>query len=262
MNSAIYTGNVRHRRFSPKKHDFTYRIFMPLLNLDQLPELLDSTRLWSSSGLALAKFNARDFFNEANSAKDIKKIVIGLAEKELPEIKITHVSMLANLRYFGWLFNPIVCYYCFDSENQLKAIVAQVTNTPWMEKHCYVIPCQPCSGLSNYQFNKCFHVSPFMPMEIKYHWYSNKPGERLSLHMENYNEQDEKIFDATLLLQHQEADAYNFDKFILLYPLMTLKVVSGIYWQALKLFTKGLTFFDHPNSKKTITTQSKISARK
>ncbi len=244
MNSAIYQGWVRHRRYTPRSHNFRYRVFMPFLRLDELPELFDNCRGWSSRGPALAWFRREDFLGDPRlpleqAVKDRVEEVTGCRPGG-------PVCLLANLRYFGFSINPISCYYCYAEDGEtLEYLVAEVTNTPWNERHAYVLPAAPGTRWLKTEFDKALHVSPFNPMAMRYHWHSNTPGEKLVLHLANSSE-GETIFDATLSLQSQPVTAANLSKQLARYPFMTAKVAAAIYWQALRLWLKGNPFHSHP----------------
>lgn len=247
MRSALYTGFVQHRRFSPKSHDFKYRVFMPFIDLDELDTVFSKSLFWSATGKNIAYLKRSDYFG--NPELSIKESVIQCAQQQLGDIPIVRVCLLANLRYFGHCFNPISTYYCYDGQNNLLCIVAEVTNTPWKEKHCYVIANQsPDKRQLSARFNKDFHVSPFLPMNMSYRWQSNNPAEKLYIHMQNFNADHQKIFDATLVLKRQEITAQKLDLIILKYPFMTIQVAIGIYWQALRIFMKGMRFYSHPEA--------------
>ena len=142
--------------------------------------------------------------------------------------------------------NPIACYYCFnDDEMRLAYLVAEVNNTPWDERHSYVLEGPEGRKWLRTEFDKQFHVSPFNPMDMRYHWRSNTPDRRLVLHMENSSEGD-KVFDATLSLTAQPMTAKNLNRQLLRYPFMTIKVGLAIYWQAVRLWLKGIPVYTHP----------------
>ncbi len=252
FNSAIYSGKVRHRRFSPKHHAFEYQVFMPWLDLDEIDELFKLCRFWSAEKFNLASFCRRDFADKPDI--NLKQRIISIAEKESGALttdkanKIDKVFLLANLRYFGFSFNPISTYYCYNRQQQLICTVAEVTNTPWHERHFYTIPNpQPSAQKVAHRFKKDFHVSPFLDMDYTYHWYSNAPDKKLYIHMENY-QQGDKVFDASLSMQREALTPATLDKKILAFPFMSLKVVAGIYWQALKLYLKKVPIYDHPKN--------------
>lgn len=250
MHSCIYEGQVRHRRFTPRSHQFSYRMYMLYIDLAELPELFDRHWLWSAHRPNLAWFRRKDHMGDPALPLDtVIRHTIHKATGIQPEGPI---RLLTQLRYFGYGFNPVSFYYCYDREDkQLQTIVAEVNNTPWGEQHYYILPANKHSGHSRhqrFQRQKEFHVSPFMPMDIDYDWRFSIPAKRLNVHMENYHEAT-KVFDATLLLKRAPITAGNLARVLLQYPFITGKVIGAIYWQALKLLVKKIPLYSHPNKK-------------
>jgi DUF1365 family protein len=247
MNSAIYFGQVRHRRRRPIEHAFSYRMFMLYLDLAELPRVFEGRWLWSTRRAALARFRRGDHFGDP--ARPLEACVRDLVERETGTRPMGPIRLLTHLRYFGYVFNPVSFYYCFDeNDTRVETIVAEVTNTPWGERHCYVLPQAlnvGCGDVSRFRPRKVMHVSPFMEMDVAYDWRFGAPGDQLSVHMENARA-GRKIFDATLLLQREEIRAGTLARALGLYPLMTLKVIAAIHWQALQLWLKGAPVHDHP----------------
>ncbi len=251
MNSRIYKGWVRHRRVAPTQNRFRYRMFMLYLDLAELPALFDGTPFWSARRPAPARFKRSDYLAPADLPLD--QAVRDLVERRLGARPSGPIRLLTHLRYFGYCMNPVSFYYCFDAAGQnLETIVAEITNTPWGERHQYVLPCAgpgtttQGSAAQRFEFAKDFHVSPFMPMAMQYHWFFNEPGDRLLVHMQNFLDGG-RMFDATLALRRQPLTSGALVGLLVAYPLMTFKVIAAIHWQALRLWWKKTPFFAHPS---------------
>lgn len=253
LSSAIYQGTVRHRRFSPKKHEFSYQVFMMYLDIKELDKVLSFSPFWSASRWAPARFKRDDFHlnkkyldnPNTESLPNIDDSIRDTVEQETGTRPSGPIRMLVNLRYWGYSINPLSTYYCFDTSGEkIVAIVAEVHNTPWNERHAYVLSEGDFNKKQLCRFQKKFHVSPFNPIDMSYRWQSTTPTNILSIHLENW-QKNSKIMDATLTLKYQPINAKNMNAILIRFPWMTVKVVMAIYWQALKLWLKGVPTFNH-----------------
>ena len=248
QKSCIYEGKVRHRRFSPVSNTFHYRLFMMYLDLQELPSLFKGRWFWSADKVNLAYFRRRDHLGDPRVPLD--QAVRDLVALRLGRRPEGPIRLLTHLRYFGYCFNPVSFYFCYDRrDTRVEYVVAEIHNTPWGEEHCYVFGEDqnehPNKGWKRYQFAKAFHVSPFMGMEIWYDWRFREPGQWISAHMNNMAN-DRKRFDATLMLRRCEITGRALARILLAYPFMSYKVPFMIYWQALRLRAKGARFYVHP----------------
>lgn len=248
-HSRIYEGWVRHRRFQPVHHQLRYRLFMLYLDLEELPDLFDPYWLWSARRPALAWFRRTDHVGDPQ--RELSTTIRNLVEDTTGKRPRGPVRLLTHLRYYGYCMNPVSFYYCWDAQDQtVDAIVAEIHNTPWGERHCYVLE-GTGEGRSrmSYRFDKEFHVSPFMQMDVEYQWNFTSPGEKLAVHMENLC-QDRKIFDATMSLEARPLEARSLRRVLFRYPWMTGKVIGAIYWNAFLLWMKRSPFYEHPKHQK------------
>jgi DUF1365 family protein len=250
--SAVYEGWVRHRRFEPVEHSFRYPLFLMYLDLDELPQSLDPFPLFSARRAAPARFRRADFMGDSD--RPLAECARDAVEAQTGSRPPGAVRLLANLRYVGHAFNPVSFYYCFDEAGErVEAVVADVNNIPWGERHPYVLARGSRGGtvLSD-ELDKSLHVSPLMGMDQTYAFRASEPGERLSVHIESRPRQGGagKAFDATLSLRRHELSRSRLTKMLARYPAMSLQTVAKIYAQSLRLKLKGARYFPHPEGRK------------
>ncbi len=241
LSPGLYFGTLRHRRYAPRNHQFTYGVFMALLDIDRIPELMRVSRLTSYNRWNWASFEERDHFGDP---------LLPLRERlrrdaadhglDLPEGPI---YLLTNLRYLGYCFNPISLFYCHDAAGKLRMILAEVCST-FGERHNYWVEGSGEEVLRQ-RMAKQMHVSPFMDMAMDYEFALTPPGERLTAHM-NTIESGAKLFDATLTLEREPWSTRSLHRALWRHPWMTLKVILAIHWEALRLWSKGVPVFTHP----------------
>jgi DUF1365 family protein len=245
--SCLYEGTIRHRRRGPQT-EFRHRIELAYVDLDELPRLLGGRLVRRGPGLL--RFRRADYLG----GRDGTESSLGDAVRErvqtlTGERPAGPIRLLAQLRSCGICFNPVSFYYCFDREDrEVETIVAEITNTPWHERHAYVLPVSQAEleGSSwRFRFAKQFHISPFLPMDMAYDWRLSPPADRLQVHMQNWRD-ERAAFTATLNLTRRELSGPALARALLAFPVMTGQVTAAIYWQALRLALKRTPFFSHP----------------
>lgn len=247
INSAVYEGIVRHRRHTPNAHAFRYKQAQLFLDIDEIDRAFEGRWLWSRERRNLAEFRRSDYFGASD--KPLSDSVRDAVEQQTGRRPRGPIRLLTHLRYGGYSFNPVSFYYCYG-ETALECILAEITNTPWRERHAYVLPVRSATRANHtlqWQFSKEFHVSPFMAMDRQYEWTFTEPGEHLRVHM-NVLRDSTPEFDATLVLKRHPLNASALRRVLWRYPLMTAQVIGAIHWQALRLWLKGNPVYDHPSN--------------
>ncbi|SFN13201.1 DUF1365 domain-containing protein [Dokdonella immobilis] len=253
LHSAIYEGTVLHRRHSPHPHAFRYRMAMLFLDLSELDRIFNGRWFWSIGRRNLAEFRRSDFLGDPTMP--LEDAVRARVAEAIGRIPAGPIRLLTHLRYFGHSFNPVSFYYCYEADGcTLDVVVAEITNTPWKERHAYVLPVAEAerhAAALSWRFEKRFHVSPFMAMQHDYAWRLLPPAETLFIHMDVMHRgvDSSRAFDATLTLRRKPLDALGLARMLWRYPLMTTRIVAAIHWQALRLWLLGNPVHDHPDKK-------------
>ncbi|HET6554303.1 MAG TPA: DUF1365 domain-containing protein [Dyella sp.] len=245
--SAVYEGYVVHRRHAPHPHAFRYQMAQLFLDLDEIDEVFSQHGLWSAHRRNLAEWRRSDYLGPPDLP--LSEAVRERVRLESGQVLRGPIRVLAHPRYAGYVFNPVSFYYCYEADDSaLACIVAEITNTPWGERHAYILPVDSAERHGRalaWDFDKQFHVSPFMAMDCRYDWRFTPPADDLRVHMKVYRE-DTCQFDATLAMHRRPLDRRALGRVLWRYPLMTAQVMGAIHWQALRLWLKRNPSHDHP----------------
>lgn len=250
LNSAFYIGTVFHKRFGATEHQFNYPLYMALLDLDEIDQLHADRWWFSARRWAPLQFKASDYFktatniqSQATNAGQLKQSALTIAQDLGANVNgINHVLMLAQLRCFGFYFSPVNFFFLYEGSH-CKYLLAEVSNTPWNKKHCYLIDVDKPTDTP-----KAFHVSPFMNLDMDYKWTVRAPLKSTYIRIENWNK--ERLFTAQFSAQRHEINAKNIRKIFFKWPAVTGTIVKAIYWQACKLFFKGVAYVPYQNTPK------------
>ncbi len=245
MNSPaaahIYEGAIRHRRFAVRPRRFEHPLVLFYLDLERIDEVLGGRLVRTHPGVI--RFRRPDYLGDPREplAEAVRRVV----EDRSGWRPDGAIRVLCQLRTFGYCFNPVSFYFCFDAQERLGAVVAEVTNTPWGERHAYVLRSHSEGHVLSGCFEKQLHVSPFLGMDQHYQWRATAPGPRLSVHIENH-EGEGRTFDATLALRRLELTRSRLRRVIWRYPLASLRVLALIYGHALVLWLKRVPVYAKP----------------
>ena len=237
-NSFIYIGNVIHKRFKPKIHYFEYKVFSLLIDLSEIDLLDKNLKIFSYN-----KFNIISFYNKDHGARDgssIKNWVIDNLKKNNIETNNIQIKLLCYPRIFGYVFNPLSIFYIYNNNSNLISILYEVKNT-FGEQHTYIFKTDFNQNLIQHVCKKKLHVSPFMEMDCVYFFRLLKPGNKISIIIDQ-NDKEGKILYASQDGFKSELNNNNLIKSYLKHPLMTFKIILAIHFEAFKLWTKGIKF--------------------
>lgn len=256
LQSQWLTGRIRHRRLSPVHHSFEYSTGMLALNLDEWATAPQVSRLFSLERFNWLSLSRKDYFEPEHP--DIGEAIRDQVEQATGWRPDGTVELITHPRYLGAIFNPVSFYCCYSAGDDPlagtipKAIAAQITNTPWGERHLYCLESGPVYQSSagwqtqRFEFSKQFHVSPYNPMDQDYRWIFSFRGRQLRIQMNSFSD-NHKVFDATLDVLREPLTRRSLHRHIARFPLESIKVVGGIYWQALRLKMRGAVFQTHPD---------------
>jgi hypothetical protein len=255
MESCLYEGWVTHRRAGGVRHAFRFPLAMVYLDLDELDVVFRRRWCWSTRGPALAWVRRADHIGRPDQplADAVRELVAG----RLGRRPAGPIRLLTHPRYAGYVFNPLSLFYCFDAAGtRVEAVVADVTNTPWGERHQYVLAAGEADAEAPTvaRHAKAFHVSPFLPMALDYDWRIGRPGPTLEARITATPPDGQApaaagpLFTANLALRRRPISGGTLAGVLLRFPLQTVQVVAGIYWQALRLWWRGAPFHAHPPS--------------
>jgi len=238
MTSSIYNGTVIHKRFKPKTHFFKYSVFSLLIDLSELDQLDKNIKFFSFN-----KFNLISFFERDHGDRDGSSLVEWV-KKNLDKNNISSedvkIKLLCYPRIFGYVFNPLSVFFIYNSNEKLISILYEVKNT-FGEQHTYIFKVENENNIFQHNCSKKFHVSPFIEMNCDYFFKILKPGEKISVIIDQYHTK-EKILYASQDGKRVDFNSKELLKSYLKHPLMTFKIISAIHFEAFKLWTKGIKF--------------------
>tara|TARA_Y100000590_G_scaffold40291_1_gene43022 strand:+ start:1486 stop:2256 length:771 start_codon:yes stop_codon:yes gene_type:complete len=253
LTSCIYTGFVTHRRIKPKKHFFSYKTFSLLIDLSEIENLEKKISFFSYN-----KFNILSFYNIDHGPRNgncLSEWVKQILEKHNINIGSGRIKLLCYPRFFGYVFNPLSIFYCYNENSQLKAVLYEVKNT-FNEQHTYVFPTNEKSQLILHRCDKKFYVSPFIEMKTFYNFRLLKPGENINIFIKQ-SDDNGALLIACQVGKRLELNSKNLFFQFLRHPLMSFKVILAIHFEAFRLWLKGTK-----HVKKKIKIKNNISLEK
>lgn len=249
MNSALYSGWIAHRRFSPRVHEFRYRIGLLYLDLDEQDAVLALSPLSGRHRFSPFSFRESDYLKAFTaSGMGLRDAVREQVRQGIGHAPQGSICLLTQPRSWGLAFNPVSFFYCYEADGQLAAILVEVTNTPWRERYHYVLPAKTPQDQRDFHQHfavaKAFHVSPFLPRDLEHRMSFSPAAHKLGVHMADW-QGELKLFDATLNLKREALDRASLHRHLRRFPWMTAKTCLAIYWQALRLLIKRIPIFTH-----------------
>ena len=244
----LYPARVMHRRLIAPFYRFVYQVFYLLLDIDRIGDAASRARLFSHNRFNVLSFHDRD--HGACQPGALRRWAEDLLREAGIDLAGGRIRLLCMPRLFGYVFNPISLWYCEHADGSLRAVIAEVRNT-FGERHCYLLASggAPMTYQHRYESEKCFHVSPFFDLTGRYRFLLSEPGEQLRVWIHETRE-GQPILDATLSGRRQDLRDGHIVRQVLRLPMMTLKVVAGIHWEALKIWLRGATFHSKPEAPK------------
>ena len=249
-NSSIYNGTVIHKRFKPKVHFFKYNVFSILIDISEINLLDRNLKIFSYN-----KFNIVSFYDADHGPRDgtpVKDWVIKNLKKNQINTEDIKIKLLCYPRIFGYVFNPLSVFYIYNKYSELISILYEVKNT-FGEQHTYIFKNKENENPINHSCKKKFHVSPFIEMHCTYFFKILKPCEKISVIIDQYDEEG-KLLYASQDGNRIELNNKNLFLSYIKHPLMTLKIIAAIHFEAFKLWSKGIKFI-----KKKLNIKNKIS---
>ncbi len=237
--SGFYVGSIRHERYLPKEHQFQYPFFMWLLNLDRLASQPDLGLWFSPRRFALSRFKRSDYLGDADTPLHL---AVKRRMEELTGVEVSgEVSGLLNLNTMGLYFSPVNFYFGYDRSGRCSHFLAEVSNTPWNERHHYAFTVAGDQGSITRSHAKQFHVSPFNPDQQQYSWAITPPGDHVNIDIAVADERGQ-VFKAMLRLSYSPLTLSSVRKQLIKRPVMTALTMIGIYWQALRIYLKKIPY--------------------